>query len=425
MAEYQDATYGPIDAFRGQIVRTKDGVSPPKNIITSVIGARGMYQKYRADHIKRIYLYSQIEGLIAGNAPYNQAELAKNGLGHIANFNPLDARSLYERGALAYWNLLNQAETLVKFTLVSDAPEAVRFAEIMSEEWDHVVRHWESFNTLMNMLAAQLVKLGVSPVFWPDERDWKWRVIELSKFFISDQSQSDIAQLTSVAIETTFTAQYLFEVYDTFKDVPADESPWDIKEIENLLLKVANASAKNNYEITDFMEMQSRLQNGDLLYDVIFTDSIRLISFFQQEYDGKVSHYMFHRLIDNGSFLFFADRQYECMSQALTIFTASPGEFTIHSNRGLGHKIFSTSQAMMQLDCSIVDMARWSSTPLIRTPAAQTRDAEQIRFYPGVPTNIGSAEFIENRLGQNITQLVQASQYLLSKLQYNTATHIS
>ena len=423
MAERLDALVGTRDAIRGQLTPTQDGkgIIQPKNIIKNLIAARAVYYKYRAEHVKRIQLYSLIEGLIAGNPPYNPGELQKHGLGHISNFNTLDGRSLWERGSLAYWNLVNEAETLVKFTVNSPEPQAREFEDIISKEWDSVVRKWPSFETLMGTLSGQLVKFGISPVLWPDERDWRWRVIELPKFFIPDQAQSDIELLTAVCVESMFPAQYLFEVYEEFKDKPKDSTPWNCDELSSLLMHIANSFAKTSYEFIDWHDLQKRLQNGDIGYDVLFSDSIRIVSLFYKEYDGKFSHYMFHRTYDNGEFLYFADRQYESLQDALVIFTASPGEYTIHSNRGLGHKIFAPAQAMMQLDNSIVDASRWASTPLIRGLATGSRDVEQIRFYPGVATNIGTSEFVQNNLGANIDQLVGASQYLLQKLQYNTA----
>lgn len=433
MAERLDAIIGARDAIRGQITPELGGdITPPENIIKTIQAAKAVYYKYRSEHVKRIQLYSQIEGLISGNPPYNIADLQKHGLLHIANFNTLDGRALYERGALAYWNLLNQAETLVKFDVRIDDPNRVEWADIMARNWDFVIRKWESFNTLMNTLSAQLVKFGISPIIWPDERSWKWRVIELPKFFVQDQAQSDVAQLTAVCVESLFTVQYLFEVYEQFKNTqsldPAtavnwdyDKSPWNCAELSAMLLHFANTFMKTSYEFIDFMDLQRRLQNGDIGYDALFSDSVRIVHLLYKEYDGKITHYMFHRTFDQGNFLFKADRQYTSFQEALVIFTASPGEFTIHSNRGLGHKIFALSQAMMQLDCSIVDMARWSSTPLIRGLSTGSKDFEQIRFYPGVPTNIGTAEFVQNNLGSNINQLIGASQYLLQKLQFNTA----
>jgi len=159
--------------------------------------------------------------------------------------------------------------------------------------------------------------------------------------------------------------------------------------------------------------------NGDSRFDALYNDSIRLISLFQKEYDGKISHYMFHRNIDKGEFIFHEPSQYNEMAEALVLFTIHPGEYTIHSNRGLGHKIYSLAQAKIMLDCSVVDMAKWASTPIIKSPSLTTKDSDQIRFYPGVPTNIGTSEFVQNTLGSNVDNVVGAAQYLSNLMQFN------
>lgn len=422
MADRTDIILGPSSSIRGQIVGSPDmTITAPENIVKNLVSARAVYWKYRVEHLKRIELYSLIEGLIAGNPPYNPGELQKMGLSHIANFNTLDARALYKRSSLAYWNLVNEAETICKFTINNDDPAARSLEDIMSKEWDAVVRQWPSFETQMGTLSSQLVKFGISPILWPDERDWRWRTIELSKFFIADQAQSDIEMVTAVCIESMYTAQYLFEVYEQFKDVPEDKSPWHCRELAWLLLQIANSFAKTNYDFSDFHDLQKRLQNGDLNYDTIFSDSIRLTSLLYKEYDGKISHYMFHRTFDYGDFVYFADRQYDSFQEALVIYTFSPGEYTIHSNRGVGHEIFSISQLLLQLDCSIADGSRWAATPLIKGLSTGAKDIEQIRWYPGVPINIGMAEMQQNGLGANLQQLIGVSQYFTNKMMFNTA----
>lgn len=428
-------TSATSDFIRGVIVEKKEGVlEAPKNIIQTTAGARAIYYQYRQEHLPRIQLYSEIEGLIAGNPPYNPLDLDQHKLSHLANFNNLDARALYEKAALAYWNLLNEAQYLAKFELSIPTPDATVYAEIMARHFNDVVRDWPSFNVVFNTLAGQLVRFGISPVLWPDERDWRWRTIELSRFFVEDQAQSDIEQVTRIFVESIFTVQYLYEVYNTFEHLlnkgQLEEGrwdysvcPWNLLELSKLLLYKANTTAKtdSNDLVVDMMDLQRRVQNRDLSLNAIFSDDLRIVTMLSKEYDGKISHYMFDRIYDAGNFLYFVDRQYKCMQEGLVIFTASPGEFTIHSNRGLGHKIFAGCQAMMQLDCSIVDMSRMSATPLLKAPTTGTKDFEPIRFYPGVATNIGAAEFQENTMGENISQLIGASRYIMQKIQFNTA----
>jgi hypothetical protein len=428
MANSADMALGANDSIRAQIIPGKgETITPPKQIIPNVTAARTVFFKFRSEHLKRIQLYALIEGLIAGNPPYNPADLSRSKLSHIANFNTLDARALYERSALAYWNALYESEYLIKFIITDPKnpqnkdPELIRYADIMAGHWTDLMRQWESYYTLVNTLAAQIVKFGISPAFWPDERDWRWRVVDVSKFYVTDQAQSDIGQMTTFCLETTLTAQYLMEVYNTFKDSPKESSPWNTDEVAKLLLWRANTWAKTDTMFIDVMDIQRRIQNGDIGWDAIFSDDIRLVSLFQKEYNGKISHYMFERYFDHMDFIYKAKDQYASVEEAMVLFTASPGEMTIHSNRGLGHKIFSAAQAMMQLDCCIVDMAKMSATPLVRSPATGVKDFEAIKFTSGVPTNLGSAEFVQNNLGANIEQLLAVSQYLLQKINYNAA----
>ncbi len=398
-----------------------------KTIITSVGSARSIHERLRAGNIKRVRLYSEIDGLVQGNPPYDSKALQQAGLGHIANYNNMFARAEIKRACLAYWNLLHNAQSMIKIELDIPDPNAPEWARTMSYLWDKVVKRlWPSFLINIASLSTQIVKFGISPTLWRDERDPRWTVVELNKFFIPDQTQSDIEMLTTVCVESDFTIQYLWNVYNEYKNTPANDTPWNVKTLGQLLCTAVATPLREANQQLDLMDLERKLYSGDLSFDRLYNDSIRVVSLFQKEYNNKISHYMFHRNIvapnteDDTGFLFFQQDQYESISDAFVIFTKDPGEFTIHANRGLGHEIFSLAQAKIQLDCSVVDMAKWASTPIIKSGAGNTKDVEQIRFYPGVPTNIGTADFVQNNLGANVNNVVGAAQYLSSLIQFNS-----
>ena len=222
-------------------INEKGDLEAPDNIISTVQAARAIHSGYRQSHTKRIYFYSLIQGLIGGNTPYDPVELAQHGLAHIANFSTLDGTSLYEKAGLAYWNLLNQTENIVKFTIKLPAGtegggDTGKWQDIMAKNFDYVVRAWPSFTSQMNMLSAQLVLFGISPTVWPDERDWQFEVVELSKFFIEDMASTDISKHTAVCIESYTTIQALYEIYDEYKDTKEEDMediPWNIKELKD------------------------------------------------------------------------------------------------------------------------------------------------------------------------------------------------
>lgn len=414
------------DADRGLLKQDADGeLVTPKSIFPNANSARAVYEQYRAAHVRRIVLYAEIEGLIGGNPPYDPLELHEAKIEFITNYNNLDARALYERSGQAYWNLLNQAEHLAVVSLAQDSPEATEIQEVIAEEFSRMLRSCKSFASQLNQATSQLVKLGVSPVFWPDERDWRFRMVDMSRFYVQDQCPSDLEQVTMIFMDSEHTAQWLMQVYDHFKGKPKAESPWNIEVLEQLLLFQANNWCKVNglsTQYTNWVDVQRMITNGDFAGSQVFTDEISLVSAYVREYNGKISHYMFSRNIPEArEFLFSSVDQYSCFDEALVIFTACPGETTIHGNRGVGHKIFAPCQASMQLECSMMDTAKFASTPLLASSPNGPQSAEPIRWNPGVPTHIGTSQFVQNTLGVNLVPIINVAQYINGKLNYNIA----
>lgn len=433
MAESMDIAPAGSGAFRQPIEALPGGgLKAPKNIIASATAARALYYKARSQHLPRIDLYAMIEGLIAGNPPYNPADLQTHGLSHIANFNNGDGRAFYERAALAYWNLLNSAEYICTFKLKGapgQHPDKGKWETTLNAKWDEMVREWEDFERQMNTLSAQIVKFGISPACWTNEYDWRWKTIELARFFVPDQASTDTSQLTYLFVESNFTAQYLWGVYEMLQEKgikkgnkPTKEQPWDIDALERFILYRANSFLKQDTGTPpmDMMDLQQRLQNRDFLYDAIFSDEIRLVTMLYQEYGEKVTCAIFDRAYEL-DYLYHATGLYDQLSDMLVLFTASPGEFTIHANRGVGHKIFSPCQATMQIDCDMVNMVRLGSTPFIKTLNTGAQDFSPIRVVPGTVTNIGTAEFVQNNLAANIQPVVGVGQYILQKTNINIA----
>jgi hypothetical protein len=412
------------DFYGGRRLEVTDaGVEIPKQVINTVAAAKSIYFKLRNNHIKRIMLYAEINGMIAGNAPYDVNKLREANLTHISNFNTLEPRSLYERAGLAYWNLLFTSEKIINFTFrYPGVPEASHYAEIVGRHWDRVVRTmWRSFDTNVAVLCGQLVKFGISPIIWPDENEMHWRVVELSKFYVADQSASDLDLLSIACVETEVAIVYLMEVFNEYRN-RRNETDWNIDQLEKFLIWIANNVNKDPLAVYDQTELERKLSAGDISYDRMYNETVRLVSLYYKENDGTITHFMFHRdWDDGGEFLYKNKSQYRSFDDCLLIFTQSPGEQFIHGNRGIGHKVFSICQAKMMLDNSLVDMARWSSTPILKSPAMTVKDSEQVRFYPGVPTYIGSSEFVQNNLGANLQGVIATSQYFSNLLQQNAA----
>lgn len=453
-----DMTNAPSNDVDNTQLPTTEEVNGKLRVTASLVPnirvARSLYNRFRYSHLDRILLYASIQGLVAGNPPYDMADLERDKLAHIANFNNLDARSLIDRATLAFWNLLNEPQCLYKFEFVdvefkapastqgaseeaiakknvdpatfAKDPASLDIAEILARNLDIVVRSWPSFERNNNVLALQLNMFGLSPVVWPNEKDWRWDVVPLERFFVADQASTDIEKLTTVFVETDFTLQYLFQVYEAIKEADQDDIPWDKESLKQLLLiygkQMMGAKAQNT-AMDNPMDYQRMLQDGDIGIDTVYSDTIRLVSGLVVEYDGSITHIIFDKTDNTTNILFRQPGQYKHLQEGLVIFSASPGAQTLHENIGVGHKLYAACQATMQLDCSLIDGAKMASTVFINTPTGNVgASADQIRIYPSVPTNIGTAQLQQNNLGANLQPLIGVASYITQKLQYNIAS---
>jgi len=419
---------------RGLITQQASGrLKAPKNIIMSVDAARTYWNQARADHLERIYLASQIIGLVGGNPPFDQEELAKAGLDHVTNANFLDAKALFERTALTFWNLINNNSYLIKFEIKKyqgqKDQDYTTWAEVLSRNWTKIINEmWIDFPSEFSQMCSQLVMLGLSPIVFKDEDSYKWESVDYSRFYVPNNTLSSVSKWDYVAMDTPYQMQYLWGVYDVLSQMNEKErsaAPWNMPALEHFLLMRANNIAKSNNwnngsAFTNAADLQVALQNGNFNSAMVFSDTVPLGGLLYKEYNGKISNFIFDPIIGTTSdFLFQVTDQYKSFEEAVIAFTYSAGERYIHSNRGVGHKIFPACQAMMQLDCSTLDMAKMAGTPVIESPANLGQNVDPIMFIPGTVTNIGTAKLAANNLGSNAGQVIQVSQYFERKVARN------
>lgn len=401
-------------------------IEAPDNVFMNASAAWQQYTAMRLEHLDRIEVYAGVDGMLGGNPPYDEDELESAGLGHITNFNNFKARSSYEREGQGLWSLINSTEVLIKVVLSDQTiPGGSEFAEKIARNFSDVVKEISDFNINWNLVGSALTKVGWSPVTFSHEKSPLWDVVDVSKFFVPAQTETKLSKLTSCAIDVPHTVQELYQIYKK-----ADEKgPWNKEVLGQFLVNHANTYANNsNSPLISMDQLQSFINNNDTTIRSYFTDIVRITHMYQTEYDGKITHMIISpdmfsdvKTEDNDKvdFMYWFDRQYKKMEEVVIIFTATPGEKTIHGNLGAGQKMFAGSQAVNMLDCGMVDTAKMSGTPIVRTLAAGGREAAPIRFYPGVATDIGAAELIPNNLGANLQPSIAVAQYITATLEKN------
>ena len=412
----------------------------PMRVIPTAQAALAIYRNLRDRNLKRIGGYQKIQGMLDGNPPYNPARMMKEGLSDMCNVNWKDGEALYRQAVLAYWSLFNQVEFIADFKVTLEEPKEMQMGEgsgytpegrkaasvmnaelgkIISEEWNNVIRSWPSFNKRMNFHQGELLKFGLNAIIWPDERDWRFKPVSVKNFIVPDNTENDMEMIDLICIENTYSARYLWDVYDNISD---DNGVWNKKVLGDLLVRLANVSDVNAYRTdrVDPLWLQSELKQGNLYFDALYNDDIRLVSIFVKEYDdGAFSHIMIHPSLSTDDFVYFNYKQYKNLREAFTYFTFSPGEEKLHANKGLGHSIYAAVEAITQLDCSLLDQAKRSGSLLLRSNPGRGADDRSVKFVPGGIIDLGECEVAQNTLGSNVQNIAETSRYFKQKILEN------
>ena len=392
----------------------------PVYAVPNAASARVIYERMRQSHAKRALTYARIQGMIDGNPPYPRTALKRVGLETSSNTNWRDGEAIYESVALAYWSLFNDVENIARFeTDIGDPSSNAVIGDVVSEEWDKAIRSWSKFSALMSQHQGDLIKFGSSFLIWTDEKDWRFDVADIWRTLIPERSRNHADYLTLIVIEHVMTAQELWDIYENSKS-----DKWDKDALAEILVYTSNYKRDDRTGDTGqyFAELQRKVRNGDLCFEEVYNDDILMASMFIREFDGKISRGIFHTDL-GGSFAsawaFFEDRQYDSMSEAFQLFTFTPGEQFIHGNKGIGHRIYNVVEGMTQIDNSVMDSTRRSSTVLVRSRATRGKDPKSLLFNYGGMTDIGEAEFVQNLMGSNISPSVEVARYFRFKLEVN------
>lgn len=436
----KDQTVTQYSGYNG-VESTGGKVEAPMRSIPTSQAALAIYKNLRDRNLKRVGGYQKIQGMLDGNPPYNPGRMMKEGLTDMCNVNWKDGDALYRQAVLAYWSLFNQVEFIADFKVTLENPKEMSMAQgsgfmpegkkaasienaklgkILSEEWNNVIRSWPSFNKRMNFHQGELLKFGLNAIIWPDERDWRFKPVSVKNFLVPDNTENDIERIDLICIENSYSARYLWEVYNSLSD--GDSGLWNKEALGDILVRLANVSDMSAYRTDriDPLYLQNELKQGNLYFDALYNEDIRLVSIFTKEYeDDTFSHIMIHPSLNTKEFIYFNYKQYKNLREAFTYFTFSPGEDKLHANKGLGHSIYAAVEAITQLDCSLLDQAKRSGSLLLRSNPGANSDDRAVKFVPGGIIDIGECELAQNTIGANIQSIAQTSQYFKQKILEN------
>ncbi len=402
-----------------------DNGAPPKTRVTDPAHVRDMFARAVEANKRRERLDALVKGMVDGNPPYEQAKLTAAGRRHQANFNNGEAEAFFGVAQTAFYDLFSEVDRLTNCTVDDTVAEANKFTDIVSEEFDWLLKQNDGLDYNVQLGIHDMVLYGTGPHIWEHPLDWRSKAVPHNIVFLPNQSKSDVTQWEKLFIQCDYRVD---EAYAWIADPEsAEKAGYNVKAIREAIKKAVPETVSRNWG-NNWAKYQSWVRNNDI-YAGDTCKMVRTVKMFFKEFakdsydEGKISEVIVY-LDDNEPEFLFRDLEcYDSWKQVICPFFWDRGDGTAHSVRGLGKKMFAMLLTKMRLQNAQVDAAFDSIKRSFRIlgSASQTQMASIInqghnQFVPAVYEEIpqqgmsrieGSlvvARDLDNTLSQNLGQ---------------------
>jgi hypothetical protein len=360
---------------------------------------------------------AMVQASIGGDAPKDQANLVRKGLGGSANINWGSLGQAVEEAQTPYWRLLEALDVFVSTPLQQnflDVKMRSVIEPILASCFTRMLMKWPSFRPRWSQLVNLYVSEGVAMTLHDDPYSWKWMVRGLSDLKFPRSTPADVEYLDVIVCEDYLRPDELMskvrsedegeeaynEVFSPALEVEAEEviekpETGEFSEVEMteddiivedkpvavqspgkgykrywnksaILEAIRETSGSSGLDTNDPEAIARAWKGNDISYGIT-ANTVRVIHGYIKELDGTVSHYVC-RFDGQGDFLYKCEGKFSDISELLTAFTEGVGTTgNFHSIRGLGYKLFSPTTGSNKLINKMLDNAMFAATPHLST----------------------------------------------------------
>lgn len=354
---------------------------PPKSRLPDATSARGILSQLINDDNTASQKRADIQGMIDGNPPYTDSDLKKVGrLNMEPNMNWGGAEARIADALTPHFDLLVSVPTYACVeTEFGDDDKNVEWSGILTEEFDRTLREWRGFMYAMQLHQSQMVIHGVGPVFWRDERDWRFRALKRRNILVPRDSASDVDELEIIFIRDHMRVHELWEHIEN--GTAATEAGWDVEAAKEA---IRSAAVNNNDKRQTWEWFQEKLKDNAYSWSVGYSKVVNTSHVYVKEFDGTVSHHLLtEEATGKGQGYLFSDvGVYDAMDQAVCVFFDGVGNGDFESVRGLGSKVYKFGQAQNRMNNALVMNATVGSCVMWQGNPAVIAKAQSIEFGP-------------------------------------------
>lgn len=360
---------------------------------------------------------AMVQASAGGDAPKDQSRLTRAGLAGVANVNWGALGQALEEAQAPFWRLLEALDIFISTPLKQDFLDVKMrsvIEPILAASFTRMLVKWPSFRPRWSQLVNLFVSEGVGFTLHGDPYSWQWTTKGMDDLKFPRSTPADVNYLDVITSQDYMRPDELFakvrsedegeEAYNeafapavdveaeeivekpemgeftqvemTSEDIVIEEKPAVAQSPEQgykrywnkaaVLEAIRETSGSSGLDTNDPEAIARAWKSNDLSLGVT-ANTVRVIHGYIKELDGTVSHYV-SRFDGQGDFLYCQEGKFKDISELLTMFSEGVGTTgNVHSIRGLGYKLFSSTTAQNKMVNKLLDNAIFAATPHIST----------------------------------------------------------
>lgn len=371
----------------------------PKSRIGSAIEATSMaFNMIRADE-RRAMFRTHINGLIDGNAPYQNSRKDRT------NLNFRQATAIMNQFQSPYYDLIVEVPLLWDVqTAFGNSEERADWSQIISEELHRMVTSWEDWDFIMQLNNNQMLRHGVGTLYWHDNIDWRPDCGLVGEILVEDQAPRRLSELEVVTIRKQYTSSNLMRYIEDEKT--ARELGWNPEEVKLAIRDSYSGSTQPPDQSSAYEWFQSKYKNSDIYFGTSDCKRIWSAHVLNIEFDGKVSHHIVRTDQRRTEFLYSKTGRFDSFYDVMCPFFYDIGNGTWHSVRGLGTEIYPYCQIFNKLRCREVDAAMIAASVMVQAKDGTAAKQAQMLTLDNLKIIPEGLSFVDHAIGQNISATV-------------------
>jgi hypothetical protein len=361
-----------------ELENLQESGSAPKKRIKSADNLVSIADKYIEQDEEAAYFRARAQALVNGEAPYDAEELKSKGLTHVVNANFGEASSIMEASLAPYIELQNGVPRIANVVMNFYGGDADEDSEIISEEFDWMLKEWNDHAYNMQLLSREFVGDGVGVAMWPDERSVFWEPCGLKDFKVARDTKVSDEAIEVAIVQRNMSVS---ELYNYIKNPKAAKTlGWNIEAVKQAIWKASTKRNQWKNYTAHWEDFEREVKENDLYTGESAYHRAQLIYGYNKEFDGKFTQLIASR--DASNFLYERYSRYGNVNQCFVIFTYGVGQGTFHTIRGLKQKIYNQIQISNRVLCQSAQAAITAGLVQLQGDAEAIQDFQYIEVGP-------------------------------------------